>query len=463
MTLISTLLQVHREAVTVTALRELTFSSCDLVTFQSEALRPGIEDSPVVQLALRDIERAVVKGRAFASLRSFTATNIARLELEQHAFQLKVSTDLPTITIKVVNATLPSLLSSAFPSSFKSIRFENGRIENIATNAFSGQQINEISFNGTTIQRIEKGAFSNNAAIALLHFDNCNISSLSRKSVEAGMTRFELTNSEIQSITKRGAIAATVASVRIEHNRFKTLSTEAFQFKFWDNVIINNNTFDFVEEGAINGIKAPSEDLATSFTFTDNRIVDTNMRSLQTQIPPSVNVTVYGNSFGKKCDCNMHSYIKSICGSTELSNPFVDLSAALNETSSCRVESRARPCFEQASIFNGQASTSLSSYKEKFCQSRPLPSCFLQSEEEEEDEVVRVREEGADMATFYDEFVLLFQVKTTKGILLFLLFCVLSSVATVTICVAAIWVQRYSYICLILANFYLSDFSKLWI
>ena len=439
---------MHSEAVTVTALREFNFSGCDLLTFQHRALKPGIEDSPVVQLALRDIERAVVSGRAFASLRSFTATNIARLELEQHAFQLKVSTDLPTITIKLVNAILPSLLSSAFPSSFKSIFFENGRIDKIATNAFSGQQINSVIFNGTTIQRIEKGAFSDNAAIALLHFDKCNISSLSRKSVVAGVSAFHLTNSEIQSIAKKGAIAATVASVRIEHNRFKTLSSEAFQFKFWDNVIINNNTFDFVETGAINGIEAPSEDLPTSFAFTDNHIVDTNMRSLVTQIPHSVNVTVHGNSFGKKCDCNMRLYIKSICGSTELSNPFVDLSVALNETSSCKVESRARPCF------NGQASTSLSSYNQKFCQSKALPSCFLQSEEEEEDEVVRV--EDPDMATFYDEFVLLFQVKTTKGILLFLLFCVLSSVATVTICVAAIWVQRYfsRFFCFQLLHFF---------
>ena len=162
------------------------------------------------------------------------------------------------------------------------------------------------------------------------------------------------------------------------------------------------------------------------------------MRSLVTQIPHSVNVTIHGNSFGKKCDCNIPVYIKSICGSSELSNPFVDLSGSLNQTSSCRVESRARPCFGDAS------STSLSSYLHKFCPAKPVPPCFLQSEGDEEEEEVVSRVDGAEMATFYDEFVLLFQVKTTKGILLFLLFCVLSSVATVTICVAAIWVQRYS-------------------
>ena len=422
--------QVHSEAVSVTALREFNVSNCESVTFQPQALRPGIEDSPVVQLVLRDIERTVVRGRAFASLRSFSATNIVKLVLEQHAFQLRVSTDLPTITIKVVNATLPSLLSSAFPSSFKSISFKHGRIENIATNAFSGQQINSIRFHGTTIKKIERGAFSNNAAIALLHFDKCNISSLSRKSIVAGVSAFHLTNSEIKSIAKKGAIAATVASVKIEHNRFKTLSTEAFQLKFWDNVIINNNTFDFVETGAINGIEAPSEDLPTSFTFTDNRIIDTNMRSLITQIPHSVNVTVHGNSFGKKCDCNMRLYINSICGSTELSNPFVDLSAALNQTSSCRVTSRARPCFEEASLLNGHASASLSSYHEKFCESRPLPPCVLLTGEEEED-VVRVRGEDLDMATFYDEFVLLFQVKTIEGIL-FLLIIIISNIITMS-------------------------------
>ena len=74
--LISTIVQVHRSAVTVTALREFNFIGCDLVTFHSEALKPGIEDSPVVELALRDIERAVVHGRAFASLKSFTANYI---------------------------------------------------------------------------------------------------------------------------------------------------------------------------------------------------------------------------------------------------------------------------------------------------------------------------------------------------------------------------------------------------
>ena len=48
------------------------------------------------------------------------------------------------------------------------------------------------------------------------------------------------------------------------------------------------------------------------------------------------------------------------------------------------------------------------------------------------------------LKTFYDDFLVLFQVKTTKGILLFLLFCVLCSVITVAICVGFIWIHRYT-------------------
>jgi hypothetical protein len=59
---------------------------------------------------------------------------------------------------------------------------------------------------------------------------------------------------------------------------------------------------------------------------------------------------------------------------------------------------------------------------------------------------------GSTFSTFYADFLLLFQVKTTKGILLFLLFCVLSSVIVLTICVGFLWIHRQtsSYF-----NFYL--------
>merc|ERR1712242_630011 len=116
--------------------------------------------------------------------------------------------------------------------------------------------MNNITFDGVSINRIERGAFSDNTIIGSLKFNRCNISSLSQKSVVAGVSKFSLTNSVIQSISKHGAINATVATVEIVNNRFRTLGQESF------------------------------------LSFTNNLIGYANFKSLVTQIPASVNFDV---------------------------------------------------------------------------------------------------------------------------------------------------------------------------
>ena len=153
---------------------------------------------------------------------------------------------------------------------------------------------------------------------------------MSQKSVVAGVSKFILTNSVIQSISKHGAINATVATVEIVNNRFRTLGQESFQFVSWDSVIIDNNTFEFLEQGSLNAIKGPSEDQDAYFPFTNNFIGYENIKSLVTQIPTSVNFKVNSNSFGHTCDCKMETYIKSITGHTGLSSPFQDLLCCLD-------------------------------------------------------------------------------------------------------------------------------------
>jgi hypothetical protein len=63
------------------------------------------------------------------------------------------------------------------------------------------------------------------------------------------------------------------------------------------------------------------------------------------------------------------------------------------------------------------------------------------SAEEDSNADVADRGSGGD-SSFYADFLLLFQVKTTKGILLFLLFCVLASVTLLTICLGIVWIHR---------------------
>jgi len=334
------------------------------------------------------------------------------------------------------NVTIPSLAASVFPSAFKAVTIKHSKVDKIAPNAFSGLTIEKINFEGVTIHRIERGAFSDSAAISELRFSFCNISSMSQKSVVAGVSTFLLLNSEIKSIAKHGAVNALVANIEIIGNRFKTLGTESLQFVKWDSVIIANNTFDFMEHGALNAIKSPSKKQEANFSFIGNHIGHANIHALITQIPTEVKLVVENNSFGKKCDCNMMRYLKGITKATNLSSPFQDLLDPLANTSSCTLGRRTRPCFPSSSPL-----ALFSQFSSLFCPLVPTLNC-LAEESAEVEEKFDLPGNQTNLVTVYDEFVLLFQVKTTKGILLFLLFCVLTSIVTVTICVAAVWIHR---------------------
>lgn len=442
--------EFHADSLVISVLRELVVRGAESVTFRQHSLVSGITNSPLVNITVSSVGQLTVEDRSFSSLNSFMAEDIDELNLRQHAFKLKVPTEVPTITISLVNISTASLSSSVFPSSFKSILVKNSKVDTIHTNAFSGLNIKHIKFEGVSIQRIERNAFSDSAAISLLEFIKCNISSMSQKSVVAGVSKFILTDSEIQSVSKHGAINATVATVVVTNNRFKTLGQESFQFVAWDSVIISNNTFDFIEQGAINAIKSPTEDLAASFTFTNNLIGSANVKSLVTQIPADVSVVVFGNKLGHRCDCELGTYVRSITGQSSLSSPFRDLTPMIKNTSLCKLSPRERGCFRANFIpINDYLSHQLCDKG----QPEP-PACAREKEEEKEEEAevsivpigdVALVPGGNGTSQFhrlYEEFVLLFQVKTTKGILLFLLFCVLSSVITLTICVGSIWVHR---------------------
>ena len=159
-----------------------------------------------------------------------------------------------------------------------------------------------------------------------------------------------------------------------------------------------------------------------------------------TQIPSHVEVSINGNSFGHTCDCNIYKRIELITGYSNLSSPFIDLTSVLTNTSQCRLNKQQSPCFPRSSH------APVHDYLQLFCvPGQLLPSCArdLVSDEDDLNTSITTTDVPDGLSTFYDDFLLLFQVKTTKGILLFLLFCVLCSVITVAICVGFIWVHRY--------------------
>ena len=140
------------------------------------------------------------------------------------------------------------------------------------------------------------------------------LSSLSQKSIIAGISKFSLTNSVIQSLAKYGAVHATVATVSILNNTFRTLGEESLNFESWDSVRIIGNRIDFLEEGAINAIQKPIDAATAVFVFVENVIGYANRMSLVNQIPREVSVSLERNVFSHTCDCMLDLYVKSVTG-----------------------------------------------------------------------------------------------------------------------------------------------------
>jgi len=421
------------ESISVFGLRLLNISHADNVVFHQEALKSFNTDSPTVAVSVQHTHKVVIKPKSFASITSLTLAHIPDLHIEPMALKLKIPTQEPTITIHFRNISTSSVASSAFSSSFRSILIEDSVVDRIETNAFSGILINSITLRNLNINRIERSAFSDQSGIGLLEIANCNISALARKAIVAGISRLRLTGSIIQSISKYGSINATVANVLIANNTFRTLGEESLNLISWNTVEMIDNQIEFLEEGAINAIHSPMDKLDSKFRFAGNSVKFANRNSLVTQLAHEVVVEVDENRFHHECDCNQELYIYTLTGHSGLSSPFQDLSRQFLNSSLCRVGGRAGSCFPAPFVW-------MQDYEDTICLAETVPDCTLVAVGEGGETALEGEEQGEN--AFYQDFLLLFQVRTTKGILLFLLFCVLSSVVILTICVGSIWVHR---------------------
>lgn len=215
-----------------------------------------------------------------------------------------------------------ALSSSLFSSSFKHILLQDCRVDRIQSSAFSGFLMNTVTLRRVSVNRIERGAFSDQSVIENLNIQACNISSLSQKAIVAGISRLNLTQSVIQSMSKYGAINVTVANVHIVNNTFRTLGEESLNFISWNSVEIRDNVIEFLEEGAINAIHSPIDASTASFLFADNRIGYANRNSLVTRLQHEVDTLVDNNRFQHLCDCSLEQYVFPLTGHSGLSSPF---------------------------------------------------------------------------------------------------------------------------------------------
>ena len=110
--------EIHSEAISVTSsLEELNIENSAILNFHPHSLVTSMTESQMVNINVINSAKTVIKPKAFAGIRGFSAINVQELVLDHNAFKIKVPTEEPTINLKFVfNPQRQPLWSTVFLS-----------------------------------------------------------------------------------------------------------------------------------------------------------------------------------------------------------------------------------------------------------------------------------------------------------------------------------------------------------
>ena len=383
--------------------------------------------SGTVELMIDHAESISIEAQAFDILDKINLKNVGSLHLEQLSFKPNVPPLLqqPEFIAEFTNiSNIASIPSDSFPSAAR-IEFTNCNISDLETNAFSGNQMTNLTFNNTSIDRLHTHAFPGKSLIAKLEFITSDLSSVSPKAVASAITLLDIKYSQITSISQEAFNCPHVAKVILYKNVFSTISTQTFVFESWSNLIIDSNQFKFVESGAFSKISASNPNV--KFTFKGNHIHYANQNALTLQLLP-INVTydITDNVFHKECECEYQEWLDRVCSAGSFSNPLtLDFAEIIKNTSLCAVPSFALDCFENEKYVPIHTYSKLScgnDYNDNYVDAACMKS----------------------ISTVWDDFQDQIEVTTNKGILLIVLLFVLASSFVVGILTLFRWIV-YSF------------------
>ena len=380
-----------------------------------------------VEVSIDLVDTVSVEGRAFDVLDRISMKSVNTLKLEQLSFKPNVSPPLqqPQFIAEFMNIQdISSIPPDSFPSAAR-ISFTFSNISDIETNAFSGNQMSNLTFKNSSIDRIHTHAFPGKSLIVQLQFHSCALSSISEKAIASAISLLEVIDCKITSISEE-AFHCPVAKVILYHSTFSTISTRTFLFQSWSNLTIELNQFKFVESGAFEEISGSGPD--TKFSFKGNHIHYANQNALRLQkLHSNIEADVSNNVFHKECECDYHNWLDKVCSPENSKNPETfDFRGLIQNTSLCAVPSFATGCFDKKEY------VSITSYIRI--------SCGYEYNEEYSDEVCI----GTSLSTAWDNFQEQLEVTTNKGILLIVLLFVLASSLVVGILTLFRWIV-YSF------------------
>lgn len=294
-----------------------------------------------VSVSLSHIPYVTIQKLAFAWFIDIVISYIPRLELHEYAFSMESSAQLgphgPVSKILMDTVIISELPANVFATSAAELSIVNSEVRTVRANAFSAIQFNSVIFQNTSLHHIETSALRLSTLIDTLRMDNVQIHSLAMNAIQSGVSHLVIYNSKIYDVYE-GAFNITVATVDLSGNMFERLRPRSFVLKSWNRMIIENNTFKVLDDGAFCSPYHISDE-NYSFRFTGNLILDIGKEALGFAPSTELDTKIESNVFTNTCFCDISLWLRArITGSDNIIERYFN-------TSMCQVNSVLAHCF----------------------------------------------------------------------------------------------------------------------
>lgn len=373
----------------------------------------------------------IVQNSAFSWILAITVKDVPRLELFKQAFSFETPSAVgrhgPAATVLLQNVMLAELPQGAFPSSAAEVRLVDAEVRTVRRDAFCANTLFSVVFQNTSLHRVEAGAFSDHTLIQYLEMSGVRIRVLASHAVQAAVTNLTIQHSRVSEVLE-GAMNITVAKATFSNNVFEKILSRGFVLKYWNRIIMVDNTFHWLEADAMN---MPFESLpgvsTYEFSFAGNEVDKFNPGALRFAVEAieggaGIRAKLTDNRFTQICHCNLISWVQKMV-TTE--KEAVD---EIFNTSSCTVDSVLARCFNVPQGF-----LNMRNYTELVCGSGDVIVC--EETRQGESAVSVVRSGSADDSEVERE-------KKMLGLIFIVVVCAMVVILVIT---GILWLRRNGY------------------
>uniref|UniRef100_A0A8D8XH31 Uncharacterized protein n=1 Tax=Cacopsylla melanoneura TaxID=428564 RepID=A0A8D8XH31_9HEMI len=269
-----------------------------------------------------------------AGVKKIQFRNIAKLNIVTQYYSGLVYFD---------NVTIPDIFNNSFQSGHNELRivFVNSHIGQIRQNAFSATLIPSIQFTNTSIQRVERWAFSGRAQIENFSLNRVKLKTLESNAIVSAISNLSIQHSNISDINSEGIFINAAPSVQLSNNIINSVQSNGISFNNWNYVVMENNSFKTLYSTAIS---ISGSNRLYTFKFIGNALGEVESNALNFDFEnlinkSNTNIVIDENFFVVTCDCSLFDFVKNSVSS--------DVVSLFYKTSYCNINTRLSQCFNK--------------------------------------------------------------------------------------------------------------------